>query len=43
MVALARTLAKSAFSIGTTTSKVMEDNMDKSKEEDNSKEGEPKK
>jgi hypothetical protein len=38
-MALARTLAQLVFSIGTSTSKVTEDNMDKSKEEDDSKEG----
>jgi hypothetical protein len=40
-IASARTLAKSVFSIGTTTSKFAEDNMDESKEEDNSKKGSP--
>jgi hypothetical protein len=38
LVALARTLAQLVFSIGTSTSKVTEDDMDESKEEDNSKE-----
>jgi hypothetical protein len=42
LVALAKTLPKSVFSIGTTTSKVMEDVMDESKEEDDSKEENPK-
>ncbi len=38
MVASARTLEKSVFSIRTMTSKAMVDNIDESKEEDNSKE-----
>jgi hypothetical protein len=38
LAALARTLAQLVFSIGKSTSKVTEDDMDKSKEEDNSKE-----
>ncbi len=38
LVALARTLTQLVFSIGTSTSKVMEEDMDKSKEEDNCKE-----
>ncbi len=42
LIASARTLTKSVFSIGTLTLKVMEDNMDESKEEDNSKEERPK-
>jgi hypothetical protein len=41
-IASARTLAKSVFSIGTMTSKVTEDDMDESKEEDDSKEECPK-
>jgi hypothetical protein len=40
-VASARTLAKSVFSIGTSTSKVTEDDVDESEEEDNSKDGRP--
>jgi hypothetical protein len=38
LVALARTLAQLVFSIGTSASKVMEDDMDVSKEEDDSRE-----
>jgi hypothetical protein len=38
LVASARTLEKSVFSIRTMTSKAMVDNIDESKEEDNSKE-----
>ncbi len=37
-MALARTLSQSVFSIGTSTSKVTEDNTEESKEEDDSKE-----
>ncbi len=40
-VASAKTFLKSVFGIGTSTSKVMEDDMDESEEEDDSKDGRP--